>query len=566
MKTVIAALNTKFVHMSLAPWYLKAACTDTSEIKVLELTINQEKSEILRRLYMEKPDVLAFSCYIFNINQIEAIVKDIRIIFPNITLILGGPEVSFDTLDFMKHNPDVDYIICGEGEERFRRLLRAISGGTSPSEIDGIAYREGNIIKLNPPLADTLKLDEIPSPYTDEMLSAAAGKIVYFEASRGCPFRCSYCLSSTSGSVRRFTPERIKIDLLRLMHSDARQIKFVDRTFNCSLPRAKEIVRFILETAKHDEKAAGKNYHFEAAADLFDDELIDILSSAPVGLFQLEIGIQSFNEKTLEAVDRKTNLEVCGRNINKLIKAGNMHIHLDLIAGLPYEDFSSFANSFNNIYKLRPHCIQLGFLKLLRGSKMRDSAGEYGYTYSSMPPYEVFSTPWISYVEILRLKTIETAVDALYNSGRFNLSLNYIIGRFTNSFTFFEKFSCYLAEFYPDGYGVPSRELYNLLLQFAKNNLIEEKSAAFEELLKFDFFVSDSSCNPPKSINRHEIKNARSLYTAERGNKSRVHFELFNIDPLYYRDTQQILHNNIILRFGYGSKNRVTGHYTVQKI
>ena len=570
MKTVIAALNSKFIHMSLAPWYLKSACRNLCEIKVLELTINQDKSEIMRRIYEEVPDVLAFSCYIFNIIHIESIVNDIKQILPDVRIILGGPEVSFNAVEVLERSEYADYVICGEGEIRFKRLIEAISNKKEPHAIDGIAYRRkdgcGDKIAYTPPVGVIECLDELPSPYTDEMLDAAKGKIAYFEASRGCPFHCAYCLSPQTGGVRRFSEQRVKNDLLRLMRSDARQIKFVDRTFNCSPARAKEIATFIIENAKNDDtgKISGKNYHFEAAADLFDNALIVLLSSAPAGLFQLEIGIQSFNEQALKAATRKTDLALCERNIKKLLSAGNMHIHLDLIAGLPFEDFSSFANSFNRIFALHPHCIQLGFLKLLHGSTLRREAGTYSYKYSKQPPYEVLGTPWLTYREILKLKDIETVVDALYNSRKFLQSLSYIITKFQSAFNFFYEFSQYLKIFYPDGYGIPSRELYNIIFRFAGTKLDEKSAAVFGELLKFDFFSTDSSCNPPKQLIRHEIPGVRALYDADRLSRARVHYERFAVDPLSLQDDMP--KTPVDLRFDYDTKNHVSGLFEVKRL
>lgn len=572
MKTVIVALNSKYVHMSLAPWYLKSACQNTCEIKVLELSINQDKHEIMRQIYMEKPDVVAFSCYIFNIVQIISIVKDIKQILPKVCVILGGPEVSFNAEEVLENNEDADYIVCSEGEVRLKKLLEAIGEGKEPDGIDGIAYRDNGQIVSIPPVEAIKNLDDVPSPYTDEMLEAAKGKIAYFEASRGCPFHCAYCLSPQVGGVRRFGTERIESDLARLMRSDVRQIKFVDRTFNCNAARAKEIVSFIMESAKNDEtgKIGGKNYHFEAAADLFDDELIELLSSAPTGLFQLEIGIQSFNEKTLSAATRKTNLALCEKNIKKLLEAGNMHIHLDLIAGLPYEDFESFAQSFNKVFALRPHCIQLGFLKLLHGSDLRRQADSYHYAYSKLPPYEVFSTPWLSYGEILKLKDVETVVDAVYNSGRFLQTIDYIISKFDSAFNFFFEFSQFLKDYYPEGYGIPSRELYNLILKFVRLKFGEAESAVVSELLKYDFFACDSSCNPPSELARFEIPGVRSLYDAERTSRVRVHYERFAFDPLDFgklRSTPSAKQTNPVdLRFEYRKKNLVTGLYSVSRV
>lgn len=568
MKTVIAALNSKFIHMSLAPWYLKAACGGDLDIEVMELTINQDKSEIIRRIYLEKPDIVAFSCYIFNISRIEEVITDLKLILPDITIILGGPEVSYNAENCLLKNPSADYVICGEGEERFKKLLAALSESKRPTDIDGTVYRKNGKIIYNPQTSFIENLDTVPSPYTDEMLSRAAGKIVYFEASRGCPFHCSYCLSSVSGGVRRFSFERVKEDLLKVMMSDAHQVKFVDRTFNCNLKTAKQIVKFILSCAQNDEsgRIKSKNYHFEAAADLFDDELLDLLAEAPAGLFQLEIGIQSFNEKTLEAVGRKTNLEICKKNIIKLLSAGNMHIHLDLIAGLPDEDLKSFAESFNRLIEMRPHCFQLGFLKLLYGSKMRRDAEKLGYAYSKLPPYEVFSTPWLSFDSILNLKRIETAVDTLYNKSKFSTSLSYIISKFSSYFNFFDKFSYYLYKFFPDGYGIPTKKIYSVFLQFSEKYLTAQEAEIVRELEKFDFYMSDNSCNPPDGLSHMEIQSIRSLYANCKGSKGRVHFERFSVNPVEYCETGKIEEGTFDVKFDYSEKDPATGHYKAEII
>lgn len=568
MKTVIVAINSKYVHMSLAPWYLKSACEGICDITVLELSINQDKHEVLREIYLQKPNIVAFSCYIFNIVQIISIVKDIKQILPNVCVILGEPEVSFNAEEVLKENEDVDYVVSGEGEVRFRRLLKALKCGGKPEGIDGVAYRDSGHIVNIPAEGAIENLDDVPSPYTDEMLEAAKGKIAYFESSRGCPFHCAYCLSPQAGGVRRFGMERVKSDLLRLMRSDVRQIKFVDRTFNCNAARAKEIVLFIMKSAKNDKtgKIGSKNYHFEAAADLFDDELIDLLSSAPAGLFQLEIGIQSFNEKTLAASTRKTNLGLCEKNIKKLLAAGNMHIHLDLIAGLPYEDFASFSESFNRMFALRPHCIQLGFLKLLHGSDLRKKAEDYHYAYSKLPPYEVFSTPWLSFDDILKLKDVETVVDAVYNSGRFSKTIEYLTLKFASAFDFFFEFSRFLKGFYPQGYGIPSRALYNLILKFVRSKFGGNESKVVNELLKYDFFICDSSCNPPSELERFEIPGVRALYEAERATHARVHFERFAFDPLDLAALCGKEAYPVDLRFEYSKKHPVTGQYPVSRV
>ncbi|HHW48406.1 MAG TPA: B12-binding domain-containing radical SAM protein, partial [Clostridiaceae bacterium] len=390
MRTVLVALNSKYIHSSLAPWYLKAACGDgCGEIIVLEYTINDDIENVLGEIYSLKPDVAAFSCYIWNIGKALRLSENLKKVLPSVKIVLGGPEVSFDAEKIMEENQFIDYIITGEGEAAFKSLLTALKDLKDEPEksllssIGSLVYRfDGNIFSNNP--CELIKdLDQIPSPYTGEMLASTSDKVVYFESSRGCPFSCSYCLSSTIDGVRHFSLDRVKSELFKLIKAGVKLVKFVDRTFNCNKARAKEIFKFVIE---HGENTA---FHFEAAADLFDDEMIEMLSQAPSGRIQFEIGIQSTNMQTLAAVNRKSNLDRVFDNVRKLRQHGNIHLHLDLIAGLPYEDFCSFKTSFDAVYSLKPHNLQLGFLKMLKGSKIRREAYKYSYNYRSYPPYEV---------------------------------------------------------------------------------------------------------------------------------------------------------------------------------
>lgn len=372
MKTCIIALNSQYIHAALAPWYLKAACGPDADIEVLEYTINQTVAHITAGIAAVSPDAAAFSCYIFNVDWCIAVARRLKLIFPNIILLFGGPEVSFDAAAFLTAHPFVDGVVSGPGEQAFALF----ASGASFETIPGLSFRSGAEIVVNPesshiPLADTA------SPYTREMLAAAKGRILYYESSRGCPFSCSYCLSSAVSGVEYLPMERVKRELLQISASGVRQIKFVDRTFNAHLPRAKEIISFIRSECAH----LGKNYHFEVAADLFDDETIALLSAAPPGLFQLEIGIQSFNTDTLSQVCRRCDLSAAEENIRRLLHAGNVHIHCDLIAGLPCEDFTSFSRSCNRLFALKPHQLQIGFLKLLKGSALRKQSEPLGLVF-----------------------------------------------------------------------------------------------------------------------------------------------------------------------------------------
>lgn len=567
MKTVIAALNSKYIHMSLAPWYLKAACSDLGEIKVIETTVNRSSRDIIRAIYNEKPDILGFSCYIFNITQVEDIVNNIKKLLPDMAVVFGGPEVSYDAENVLNRCAGLDYVICGEGETALRELIKRLSHRLPVDDIPGLALRLNGRVNVNPP--NVPDLSKIVSPYTAEMLQAAAGKIIYFESSRGCPYRCAYCLSSVSGGVRFFPLDYVRSELLRVMQSPARQIKFVDRTFNCNLPRAKEIIRFIIDTAAQDQTGIirGKNYHFEAAADLFDDELIGLLGTAPHGLIQLEIGIQSLNGAVLAGSDRVTDIVKCTKNIKRLLEPCNIHIHLDLIAGLPQEDYASLARSFDGIYSLHPHTIQLGFLKLLKGSRLSEQAETLGLTHSDLPPYEILSTPCLSFEELNRLTDIAETVERLYNSGKYISSLRFVAACFPTPFRFFEAFSQYLAQQSCFDRSLSLRELYDRFADFADQNLCKKDAVVFAELLKFDYFSSDNACNPPAGLKRIYNPNVKSLYLSQKqcgGAGSRVHFETFAFDPMLYIKTGAENNQPVVFCFDYGKRDPVSGLYDVK--
>jgi radical SAM superfamily enzyme YgiQ (UPF0313 family) len=420
MKTLIVAINSKYIHSALSVWYLKASCDNRcGEVSVREFTINQRYGDIFISIYREKADNIAFSCYIWNITQVLDLIKDIKKAEPGTRIILGGPEVSFECEKLMFENPLIDFIIRGEGEDVFNRLLISLEKQDTDvkksdiynlEKISGLCHRKQGRIIVSEHYNIIEKLDTIKSPYTEEMLSNIKDKAVYFESSRGCPFSCSYCLSSTFKGVRYFSLERVKDELRMLVKMGVKQIKFLDRTFNCDRNRAREIIEFVLENGNDI------NFHFEMCADLLDDDLADLLKKAPDGLIQLEIGVQSINTRSLEAVNRKSDIERLFHYVCELKETGNIHIHLDLIAGLPYEDLKSLKNSFNGVFELRPHYLQLGFLKLLRGTSIRDKGDEHGYIYSELPPYEIISNSYISFDEILIFKDIEKVFDMYYNS------------------------------------------------------------------------------------------------------------------------------------------------------
>ena len=503
MKTVLVGINSKYIHTCLAIWYLKASVLKNSytnnaftNIMVREFTINDNKDNILSEIYKEKPNAVAFSCYIWNIEMVLFLSKELKKLLPQCTIILGGPEVSYDPQTILEENGTIDFILAGEGEQAFSVLIDSLSNHLENyKEMSGISYRNGNSIACNEGFNLVQNLDEIQSPYTVELLKSVENRILYYESSRGCPFSCSYCISSTFNGVRFFSFDRVKRDLNMLLEYKPRLIKFVDRTFNCNKQRAKEIFEYIISLD------CNTLFHFEAAADLFDDELLEILSHAKKGLIQLEIGIQTTNSNTLKEIDRVTDIDKLSKNVNNIINNGNIHVHLDLIAGLPYEDLESFKRSFNDVYSMRPHQLQLGFLKLLKGSKVRSQAQKHGFIYRDYTPYEVLSNNYIFYEDILLLKDVEEVLERYFNSLKFTTSLEFLEKNiFSNAFELYYKLSVFCRE---NGYldrPISYRENISILYQFFNSLNNDKLLETFRQKMVFDFLSSDSSCAIPESL------------------------------------------------------------------
>lgn len=558
MKLLLAVMNAQYVHMALAPWYLKAACTDVCEVTIREFTINRDDRSILHGLVEERPDVLGFCTYLFNMEQVRALAEDVKKLLPDTVIVFGGPEAGYDRSIFQTCSA-VDYVIRGEGETPLRALLTALRDGQALRAIPGVATREHDCEPVAEP-----SLDALPSPYTDEMLAASAGRILYYEASRGCPFHCAYCLSSLGGGTRFFSLDRVRTELARVLNSPARQVKFVDRTFNCRLPRAKAIVRMVLELAAEHPAIASKHIHFEVAADLFDEELTSLFAQAPEGLFQLEIGIQSFHAPTLEAVHRASNLARCSQAIARLRMPDNVHVHADLIAGLPLEDYAAFTRSFNALYALAPHCIQLGFLKMLKGAEMRNTADELpGYLYREKPPYQVLQSPWMSFAKLEQLEDMAFCVERLYNSGRFTRSLPYLVTHFPTPFAFYEAFAQTLRAHGCLDRPISYPELCKELLTFTGTLFSEGDAETMRVLMRFDFFVCDNSGNPPHCLPREAPENARALYAGQKG--KRTHFEVFPFDPPHFAQSGE-KSEQVIYRFDYTTRHPVTGQYAAERV
>ena len=417
MKILIVSLASQYIHSALSLWYLyysaKANCSKDITVKVLEGTVNENIDEIFGRIEKENPNIVAFSCYIWNIEYVKILAEKLN--KKGIKILLGGPEVSYNTKEILTENNCVDYILSGEGEEPFVLFLNEVYKKGDLTKVPGLSFRKGEKLHLGEPF----KTSAIPvNPYGEEYLKALNGRIAYIETSRGCPFSCAFCLSGRLSSVRFFPIDRAKQDILILANSESKIIKFVDRTFNANPKRAREIFKFIIENYG---KAIpnGVCFHFEIAGDLLGDEDFKLLKKSPKGAIQFEIGIQSFNAKTLISVGRKTNVERLKNNIGNLCAMENIHIHIDLIAGLPFEDLTSFRESFNRAFSLNADMLQLGFLKLLHGAQMREQKEKYPCDFSKKPPYEVNFTPWISKENLISLHFTENALDRFVGSGRF---------------------------------------------------------------------------------------------------------------------------------------------------
>lgn len=496
MKTVLVAINAKYIHSNLAVYSLRSyARTFGYEPELLEFTINQQKDQILKGIYEAKPDLLCFSCYIWNLSYAEEIIEDIKKILPEVTIWAGGPEVSYDAPKFLKRHPEVDGIMCAEGEKTLTELISYYeigkSQGKSLNGINGIVYQENKTIHQTP-LRDIMNMDDLVFPYED--LKDFEHKIIYYESSRGCPFSCSYCLSSIDKKLRFRSFSLVEKELEFFLAHKVPQVKFVDRTFNCKKSHAMAIWTYIKE---HDNGIT--NFHFEVAADLLTEDEIALIQTMRPGLIQLEIGVQSTNEKTLAEIHRKTDFEEITRKVKAVQKGENVHQHLDLIAGLPYENYESFGHSFNDVYALKPEQLQLGFLKVLKGSYMAEAAEGYGCVHKAKPPYEVLGTRWLSYEEILKLKGVEEMVEVYYNSGQFQKTIRAMEYLFETAFSMYEE----LADFYEkNGYNEVSHtriRRYEILQEF-----LQEKEANleyFKQLMIFDLYARENMKTRPQWAN-----------------------------------------------------------------
>jgi radical SAM superfamily enzyme YgiQ (UPF0313 family) len=491
MKILLVACNAKYIHSNLAVYDLQAYASDYADHIVLkEYTINQQKDDIMRDIYLEHPDVVCVSCYIWNLSFVKELMADLIKILPGADCWAGGPEVSYDAEKFLTENSEFKGVMVGEGEETFKELAGHYveKNPQNLKNMTGICYRDGDQIIHNG-WRQIMDLSSIPFIYKD--LSEFKNRIIYYESSRGCPFSCSYCLSSIDKKLRFRDTETVKKELQFFIDNKVPQVKFVDRTFNCKHDHAMAIWKYINE---HDNGVT--NFHFEISADLLREEELQEMSTMRPGLIQLEIGVQSTNPDTIKAIHRTMDFEKLKGIVDRIHSFGNIHQHLDLIAGLPYEDYDSFRHSFNDVYALKPQQLQLGFLKVLKGSHMMEMCKEYGIVYKTQEPYEVLSTKWLDYDHVLKLKTVENMVEVYYNSGQFQNTLEYLENFFPDAFSIYER----LGSFYMEkGYGDVSHtrmRRYEILLEFLED-VPEISMDQVKDQMVYDLYLRENLKSRP---------------------------------------------------------------------
>ena len=491
MKILLVACNAKYIHSNLAVYDLQAYASDYADHIVLkEYTINQQKDDIMRDIYLEHPDVVCVSCYIWNLSFVKELMAELIKILPGADFWAGGPEVSYDAEKFLTENSEFKGVMVGEGEETFKELAGYYveKNPQNLKDMTGICYRDGDQIIHNG-WRQIMDLSSIPFIYKD--LSEFKNRIIYYESSRGCPFSCSYCLSSIDKKLRFRDTETVKKELQFFIDNKVPQVKFVDRTFNCKHDHAMAIWKYINE---HDNGVI--NFHFEISADLLREEELQEMSTMRPGLIQLEIGVQSTNPDTIKAIHRTMDFEKLKGIVDRIHSFGNIHQHLDLIAGLPYEDYDSFRHSFNDVYALKPQQLQLGFLKVLKGSHMMEMCREYGIVYKTQEPYEVLSTKWLDYDHVLKLKTVENMVEVYYNSGQFQNTLEYLENFFQDAFSIYER----LGSFYMEkGYGDVSHtrmRRYEILLEFLED-VPEISMDQVKDQMVYDLYLRENLKSRP---------------------------------------------------------------------
>ena len=548
MKVVLTAINAKYIHSNLAVYSLRAyAKLYKEEIEIAEYTINQQLDDILMDLYKKKPNILCFSCYIWNLNYVEDLIREVKKIFPKLPIWVGGPEVSYDAKDVLVRLPEVTGVMFGEGEETFLELLAHYHGeGKELSDIQGIAYRDSKNEICENDWRRTIDLSSVPFVYED--MGNFRNKIIYYESSRGCPFSCSYCLSSLDKCLRFRDLDLVKKELQFFIDEEVPQVKFVDRTFNCKHDHAMEIWKYLIE---HDKGIT--NFHFEVAADLLNEEEIQLIEKMRPGLIQLEIGVQSTNEETICEICRTMKFAEVARIVKRIHRGGNVHQHLDLIAGLPYEDIESFQKSFDDVYRLQPEQLQLGFLKVLKGSYMEEKKTDYGLVYE----------------DVLNLKMVEEMVETYYNSGQFTYTLRHLEKEFDSPYELYLELGKYYENHALRLMNHSRIARYEILLDFI-HSLNTQKEGLYKDLLTFDLYLRENVKNRPEFAGEYSISKefANDFYEKEaehyryligyekydkRQLRKMTHIEEFSHDVLGNGEPKEAK-----ILFDYANRNRLT--------
>ena len=561
MKILLTAINAKYIHSNPAVYSLAAYANhnltkeekEKCQIEIAEYTINHRPEAIIADIYKKKPDVLAFSCYIWNWEYVQEVMAEVHKILPKVPIFLGGPEVSFTSEEILKQYPFLSGVMIGEGEETFLELCRAYIEDRDVNLVSGISGQPRGLVNIN----------DIPFFYDD--MAAFEHRIVYYESSRGCPYRCSYCLSSIDKTVRLRDLELVKKELQFFLDLKIPQVKFIDRTFNCNRDHACEVWQYI-----HENDNGITNFHFEISADILTDRELAILQKMRPGLVQLEIGVQSTNPETIKEINRVMNVDKLRDVVARIHSFKNIHQHLDLIAGLPFEDFVTFQKSFNEVYSMKPEQLQLGFLKVLKGAKMWKKAEEYGIAYTEKPPYEVLFTNWITYDEILKLKQVEEMVEMYYNSNQFTYTIAMLEQEFETPFKLYEA----LADYYEEkGYALqnPARSYrYQILLDFCMEKAPEKKKM-YRELLTFDIYLREKmKTRPAFAKSQDSLKDiSREIYQKEEETKELLpayaeynskqlskmtHLEEFEYSVWEYGKCEKLVDNQLMI-FDYNERN-----------
>ena len=575
MNILLTAINAKYIHSNPAVYSLRAyACRYggsryEEEIRIAEYTINQPVDEILMDIYERCPDILCISCYLWNISYVEQLIREIPKVLPETKIWLGGPEVSYNAREMLDGYPGLAGVMCGEGEQTFLELMQYYhgEGAAALRDVAGIAYRarigNGNAAGdvCETPVRPALDLSTIPFIY--EHIEDFDNRIVYYESSRGCPFSCSYCLSSIDKCLRFRDPDLVRRELQFFIDHEVPQVKFVDRTFNCRHDHAMAVWSYIKE---HDRGIT--NFHFEVAADLLNDEEIALIRSMRPGLIQLEIGVQSTNPDTVREIRRRMDLVKVEGNVAAVREARNVHQHLDLIAGLPYEDYDSFARSFDRVYAMKPDQLQLGFLKVLKGSLMHEKTEEYGLVCQDRPPYEVLSTKWLSYSDVIRLKKIEEMVEVYYNSGQFRNTMEQLEQAYASSFEMYGA----LADYYEkNGLSRISHSRiarYEILYHFMEETEGTERIAEYREWLTLDLYLRDNVKNRPAFLGENRVKpdEAAAFYKAEEEERR----YLSGYEGYDRRQMRKMTHlekiREEVLLFDYRKRNPLNGDAAIYRV